>query len=197
MKVLSANCVLDSIQLQREGTPAKCIHCEGPHSAYAVECSVRQREVKIMEIQQNRKITRRQAIEVAYGKKREGNPMNEISYEVYVHISINQEEVRKMCPFKMKKFLSVNCDISRECITAEKKGYIIKATLKEQYRKVMQLADIYDIPCKVSDSSPNLRTYNSTKGIVYITEYDVKMKNPFRKGFRKSALLLKSCKRSR
>ena len=56
-------------ECNREETPAKCIDCEGPHSAYAVECPARQREVKIMEIQQNRKITQRQAIEMADGKK--------------------------------------------------------------------------------------------------------------------------------
>ena len=62
--------------------------------------------------------------------------MGRRSYEVYVHISINQEDARKIYPFKMEKFLSVNCDISRACITAEKKGYIIKATRKSSITKI-------------------------------------------------------------
>ena len=84
----------------------------------------------------------------------------------------------------MEAFLSVNCDISRECITAKKKRCIIKATSKKQYRKVMQLTDIYDVPCKVSDSSPTLRMYNSTKGLAYITEY-VKNGKSFQVGLQK------------
>ena len=93
--------------------------------------------------------------------------------------------MRCPCPFKMEKFLSVNCDIRSECITAEKKCYIIKATLKEQYRKVMQLTDIYDISCKVSNSSTILRMYSSTKGLVYITEYDVKNEKSFQEDLQK------------
>ena len=48
----------------------------------------------------------------------------------------------------------------------------------------MQLKVIYSITCKVSDNSPSLRTYNSTKGLVYITEHDIKNKESFKQGLR-------------
>ena len=161
-------------ECNRDPTLASCINCEQPHATTAEECPTIRKEVKIMELQQNRKISRRQAKELVEGKSSESYQSEEPKYEVYLQIEINQEDMRKICPFKIEKFLASHCRLNRECITAERKGYIVKANSREQYQNMMQLTAIYSIPCKVSDNSPSLRMYNSTKGLVYITEYDIK-----------------------
>ena len=56
--------------------------------------------------------------------------------------------MRKICLFKIEKFLASNCGLNRECMAAERKGYIVKATSAEQYQNMMQLTAIYSVPCK-------------------------------------------------
>ena len=120
-----------------------------------------------MEVKQNRKILRRQATDLVKGKSSESYQIEKPKYEVYLQIKINQEDIRKICPFKSEKFWS-NCSLNRECITAERKRYIVKATSTEQHQNIMQLAAIYSIPCKVSEKCPSLSMYNSTKRLVYL-----------------------------
>ena len=92
--------------------------------------------------------------------------------------------MRNICPFKIEKFLASNCGLNRECITSERKGYTVKANSTEKYQNMMQLTAIYSILCNISDNSPSLRMYNSRKGLVYISEYDIKNKEFFKQGLK-------------
>ena len=169
-------------ECDRETTPAKCTNYQQPHASTAQERPTRQEEKKIMKVQQLRKITRRQAKDIIEVKSSDRFQVVEAEYEKFLQIEIDQEDVRKMCPFKLEKFLTSNCGIKREGIISERNCYIIKVTSAEQYKNIMKLTAICQIPCKVFDNSPALRIYNSTKGLVYITEYEVKNEESFKEG---------------
>ena len=57
-----------------------------------------------MEVQQLRKITRRQAKDIIEGKSSDGFQVEEAEYERFLQIEIDQEDVRKMCNFKLENF---------------------------------------------------------------------------------------------
>ena len=62
----------------------------------AEECPTRLKNVKITEVQQNRKIWRRQAKDLVEEKSSEISQVEEPKYEVYLQIEINQKDMKKM-----------------------------------------------------------------------------------------------------
>ena len=61
----------------------------------------------------------------------------------------------------------------REHITSERRGYIIKTISADQFSKLIKLTKILNATCTTSDNSPILRNYNSTNGLIFITEFNV------------------------
>ena len=74
-----------------------------------------------MEVQQNRKMPRQQANDLVKEKSSEVYQIEEPKYEVCLKIEINQEDMRKIWPFKIEKKRASSINENRECIAAERK----------------------------------------------------------------------------
>ena len=116
----------------REIMSPKCVNCTEEHEATSKTCTERQWEMAIMELQQKEKIERWQAIRKLEGQGRSEKCYEEQGYERYLYVQAETKCMRKLCPFKVEKYLSFSYEVVREDITAQRTGYIIKTTSPAQ-----------------------------------------------------------------
>ena len=157
----------------RTRVDAKCANCEGAHSTLSAACTVRRRECEILEVQQKEKVDRWQASRILSGHERSGYVEGNQKYERFVNIEVENGKMREICPFEMERYLQLNYDVNRTDITTHKNGYIVKIESKEQYDRIKPLSKLVEVPCKVLEDGEMLKAYNNTKGLVYITDFDV------------------------
>lgn len=110
--------------------------------------------------------------------------MEDQIYERYVQIKIDRSATRKLCPFEVQKFFKEELDLLEDDVQAEK-GYIVEVKSVHQFRTVMQLKSIFEIPCAAVEDSPAVRMYNSARGLVYINEYDITDTAKFEEGLKR------------
>jgi len=146
----------------------KCYNCGGEHRAGHHTCPANQKEVKIAETQKNHKVTRQQAINIIEGKS-ESNIRENDQYHRYLLVTLDNNSLRKTCPFNIEAFFKTKYGILRENLRREKQGIIVKTSNRTETDSVTQLTSILGIPCQVALH----QTYNQSKGLIYITEYDV------------------------
>ena len=51
--------------------------------------------------------------------------------------------------------------------------------------RIKATTKIQDIECEVTDEGPALRMYNSTKGLIYVNEYDITRYDSFEEGLKR------------
>lgn len=159
----------------------KCANCGGDHPAGHRNCRIYEEECKILEIQSKLKVGRATARDVLSGKQpTSGNQTQIDTNSKYMMITVNRDSLRNVCPFKIEKFLTSNFALKREDISAVKKGFIIKAPSAHQASKLQKLTKIFDIDCTVAFHS----SYNSSKGIIYVRDYDIDNLPSFAEGLK-------------
>ena len=89
-------------------------------------------------------------------------------YERYVHIKMNRNTTRKMCPFVLERLFAETFKSKRNEIASVTDGYIIKVNNSEELTRTS--TKIQDIECEATDKGPALRMYNSSKGLIYENE---------------------------
>ena len=72
----------------------------------------------------------------------------------------------------MKKALAHGDEVSREDLTTQSKGFVVKVTSLEQHNRISKLGHIGTVTCRMITTGPLLQQYNSVKGLVYIREFD-------------------------
>ena len=65
-----------------------------------------------METQQRHKVNRRQAVGILKGKGKR-TAMEPMRYERYVLVSVQQKQIRKVCPFQVEAFLIDQFNLKR------------------------------------------------------------------------------------
>ena len=155
-----------------EASDSKCANGGKNHVAGHVTCAVRQREEKLIEIQQSEKV----------GKRRDRVLLDEdpclIPEEKHKYFSIifKDEQRKKMCPFKLKKALKKKYNIQKEHIATTRTALVVKAK-DDQGANIMEMTSINGSRVTVE---PHKR-YNSCKGIIYLRDYSCEDEEAFRR----------------
>ena len=76
--------------------------------------------------------------------------------------------MRNLCPFLVEKCLLQNYRVTRKDITTCKIGYIIKLITRQQYNQMKGITPILESPCRVLEKNAVLKSYNATKGVIYL-----------------------------
>jgi hypothetical protein len=149
----------------------KCPNCEGEHRAGHKSCPNRQYEDHVLEIQQTRKVGKKEARLLIEGKELY-NVFDDQFQQEYVHylqITIDDNKLRKSCPFKIENFFRTQHEIEREDIRRENNHFVIACKTIVQTNNLQQLKNILEIPCNVTSHNQ----YNNSKGLIYIQEFEI------------------------
>ena len=87
-----------------------------------------------------------------------------------------------------KKFFTATLACTKRASSLQE-GYIVRAKSDDQYGKIFLLTTILGLSCEVSSNNPALKIYNSNKGLVYVTEYDVTDYTSFEEGLKKRCII--------
>ena len=162
-----------------------CANCSEPHKTTDATCKIREREIQVIEIQKKEKVGRRRAKDIQAGKQVGEEYLENQQYERYMHVKISRDETRKICPFVIEKFFNSKFGINKKEVTSIRDGYILKATTAQQVDQISKITNVYDIPCEVTDNSSMLARYNSSKGLIYVNDYDVTNTTSFEEGLKR------------
>ena len=89
-------------------------------------------------------------------------------------MQVSREETRKVCPFAIEKSFSNKFRVDKRDITSVRDVYVVRATTPQQFDEMAKLTTLLDMSCEVTDKSPILKRCNSSKGLIYVSDYDVK-----------------------
>lgn len=159
---------------------SKCANCGENHVAGHKSCKHNIEEHKILEIQSKMKVGRGAAREILSGKPPTTHEAKIEADMKYLMVTVDRELLRSICPFKIEKFWTSQFELKRENITTVKKGFIIKTSPGQQITKLLKLNKILNVKCTVTTH----HSYNSSKGIVYIRDYDIKNIPSFEEGLK-------------
>ena len=90
-----------------------------------------------------------------------------------------------MCPFVLERLFAETFKIKRKEIASVRDGYIIKVNSSEELTRMKATTKIQDSECEVTDEGSALRMYNSTKGLIYVNEYDITRYDSFEEGLKR------------
>ena len=93
--------------------------------------------------------------------------------------------MRRSCHFEVEKNLRHQFEVPRDNIITERKGFVIKTTTAAQYSRLMKAERVGNMQCTVSTDNPILRSCNSKRGIVYLSDYNVRDIIMLEEGFKK------------
>ena len=94
--------------------------------------------------------------------------------------ALKQSKGKKTCPFKIEQHLEKNFEVEREDMTSNKQGLLVKVKNQAAFREILKLTKIDDIPCS---KSPH-KSYNSSKGLIYVAQYDIQDEESFKGGLK-------------
>lgn len=151
----------------------KCANCQGQHRAGHRSCPEKKKEMKLVEIQKKMRVRRGEALRIFNGQPRNINEQRE--YSKYLEIKISSEKLNKVCPFKLEKFFKTKFNIKRDDIRTQKDHMIVKTTNHHQTSEMCKLKKIFEHSCEVVPYDE----FNTSKGLVYITEYDIRNDKTF------------------
>ena len=157
-----------------ESSEVKCSNCGEEHTASHYTCAERQREIKIIDIQQAVKVGKRSARMIL-----EGDNVQEaerVEREKFYKIAVRERDRRAVCPFKVERVLKEKYGIHRNCITTNRNGFVVKTAVEG----IMALKEIRGISCEVTEHEG----YNKAKGLIYVRDYDCNDKTSFREGLK-------------
>ena len=77
-------------------------------------------------------------------------------------------------------------------ITTVRDGFVIKTSSPEQESKLIEAQSNGSIQCTVSTDSPILKAYNSARGIIYVSKFNVGNIDSLTNGFQKDTIFQKS-----
>jgi len=146
----------------------KCCHCDGSHGAGHYTCPEKIKQVKILEIQKSHKVSRFQASKIMNGQTDEILHNDDV-YCMYIKIAAENDSLKKLCPFKLEKFLATKCGVQRNNIRREHNCFIVKSSSLYQTTELCKLTSLLGVPCNVKPHE----TYNQSRGIIYINGCDV------------------------
>ena len=95
-----------------------------------------------------------------------------------IQVDIALEQRKKICPFKLENYLEGKFEVKRNDITTNKRGYLIKVTSQTVYAAILQEKKMMGVLCTCKPH----RSFNASRGLVYITEYDIQNEESFKQG---------------
>ena len=162
-----------------------CIHCKQPHMAGHIECQKHQRETLICQIQQKEKIYRLRAVQMIYNKS-EALQVQTNKFATHFTCTMSEGDKRKMNPSLLEKYIKQQIDKSPIKIqTSGKNSYITQVDSEEQCRKIMNIKQINNINVEMTEN----QFINTSKGIVYIYDYDLTNFELLRCGLKQSKII--------
>ena len=119
----------------------KCANCEGAHKAGSIECLIRKKQEDVS-LQQSKKIGRGRALQLPRQQPDKDNYIRK--KEKYLEINVEREPRKKICPFKVEKYLKAKSGIDRSDINANMRGYIVRVESKQQTRELLGMKSLLD-----------------------------------------------------
>jgi len=148
----------------------KCANCEDKHLAGSRDCPVRKKEDEILDIQTKMKVGRSEARKIVNGNMpaiQQTNTRRECG--LYFKVQLQREKQRQACPFRIENVLRSELQIPRANINAERNALVVKCDNEQQKHKIVNLKNICGIPCEITEHE----TFNHTKAIVYVSEFNI------------------------
>ena len=125
-------------------TEVKCLNCSEKHEAGSLQWPVRMKEQEILDLQKRLKIGRAEARRIVEGDSASLDEISPTPMDQYFEIQADATQLRKICPFKIEKFLIKKLNVKRENISIDRKNYIIKCENQFEMNKIQCLKPICD-----------------------------------------------------
>lgn len=163
-----------------ESQITKCANCMNPHDAGSRECSVEQEERKVVEIQFQRKVGRRQAKQILHGPHEERN-ITRATTEFQTHFICRMDETdkRKLTPWLLQRCLERSLGHRPTNIrSSNKSSFLVEVDHRRSSEIMPTIKKINDIDVQISECT----NFGSCKGLVYIYGYDMTDFESYRNG---------------
>ena len=160
-------CSLNHPSWECQNDVTRCVNCQGEHKSGSMECPKRKEQEAILALQQRKKIGRAKAMHIQKQLQEETNGRE--TNEKYLEIGIGGEARKKVCPFRVERWLKSKYNIGREDINADARGYVVKVTTEQQTNRLLSMKSILEIPCEVQLHG----SFNESKELVYMQEFDI------------------------
>ena len=83
-----------------------------------------------------------------------------------------------MCLFKIEEYLETKYGIKRKQANTNKQELIVETADLAQHRELLHMTNVLNVKCEVTHH----RSFNSTKGLIYVTHFDVADEESFKQG---------------
>ena len=159
-----------------------CYHCQETHEAGSKECPKWQKEQKIIETVENKKVTFQRARQIVENDAQVSVIRGPKFNSFFDCILPSEEQKRKLKPWVLEKHIEQHIGSKPRSIrTKNSSTFTVEIGTQAESRAMYTLSSIGGIPTKVTVNSDS----NLTKGLIYVHGYSMLNFNKYKEGLQK------------
>ena len=145
----------------------KCSHCQGDHMAGSRDCSRFQREQLLLQIQEDRKVSLRRAVQI--DQDINPTPSSNHSYPDVIDLTLKPEDKKTFTPWLLEKCITTVCGPVSSIRSANASTFCVEVSSPKQSIALLALTHLHNKPVEAARS----KRFICPKGLGYIYDYNL------------------------
>ena len=167
----------DKENCEKSENEYKCCHCAGQHMAGSKECAKQQREIDLISVQLQQKVTFRRALQILEGE----SETQKVVQEEFVRrfdCQMSESDKKKFSPWALEKAFTNYLNSKPKCIrTKGKDTFTVEISTKEDSDMMRRLTTIMNCAINTAESRDR-----QVRALMYVKEYSMIDFEGYKKG---------------